>query len=311
MRHWKEFLKPLTVIFILFTLFIGVEGSNLSQLACNGRSMRELALDMVAISGPRNSSMPWQKSVSIIKSSNQLIVLLGGLDIFSGLTTTLGQLIDGFKPKKISKVESVLFINELRKSPRKALPVVVESSIFAGFKIFRNGTRICVDNVTCGGRIILQSEQLHSSKGNKLKPYLEKCHQSLNCVIWDFCDYNYQWAVENGLQNSFLILPIMNQYRFHIVKHKYGPRLARIGNVTVSSRRFDIIFVGVMNSRRLHIKSEIERLHPNWKIAIFQESNKKRLVPLYHQSKICLTVHSTGEVSGGEYHRLSETALFG
>lgn len=191
-------------------------------------------------------------------------------------------------------------------STKLRLQVVVENSYFAGLKV----GSVCA-NATCGGRIIMQSEQLHSGKGIMLKSYLEECHQSFNCVIWDFSEYNYRWAVENGLQNSFLLLPVMNQYRFHLKSTRNHVELINIGEVSVSSRVVDIVLVGLMSERRLHIKSEIMRLHPTWNIVITKETDGKKLEKLYKQAKVCLTVHHYGGESGGEYHRLSETALFG
>jgi hypothetical protein len=42
-------------------------------------------------------------------------------------------------------------------------------------------------------RIVIQSEQLWF-KTKTLLSFLMKCHKSPNCVIWDFSDYNAQWA---------------------------------------------------------------------------------------------------------------------
>lgn len=108
MFHSSSGSISLTVfLFVLFALFIGTDGSTgdprkLSQLTCKGRSMQGLALDMVEISGSRNSSMPWQKTISIIESSNKFISFLGGIQIFSAIVATFDQFIGGYEPPKIN-----------------------------------------------------------------------------------------------------------------------------------------------------------------------------------------------------------------
>jgi hypothetical protein len=150
-------------------------------------------------------------------------------------------------------------------------------------------------------RIILQTEQL-IAKGKQYFSYLQECHRLTTCIIWDFSDFNYDWAVKQGISDSFVLFPIMIQSRLY--QRQRTPLIKPL-----ASRTLDVAFFGLMTKRRIMLKEEC--LQRNWTIQFDRTRQQLLMVDSYHNAKVCLVAHSYNKMSGGEYHRLSEVAIMG
>jgi hypothetical protein len=181
---------------------------------------------------------------------------------------------------------------------------VVENAFYSS----ANNGSFCHRSTADCTRIVVQSEQL-LIKTKQLLPYLTKCHLSPNCVIWDFSDFNYQWAVKRNISESFLLLPIMSSPRIATRLALHGDEI--VAPTPLPQREYDIVMYGKEVPRRNVLKTRIKKKHPRWKVDIRVLMNASDLASAYSNSKICLTVHSGHASSGGEYHRLSESAPFG
>lgn len=157
-------------------------------------------------------------------------------------------------------------------------------------------------------RIILQTEQY-------LKDYLSLCHHSPNCIIFEFSDYNYRIAsTEKNLTDSLVLLPIM---------HQSPSRLTSIvaasdneSQISLADRPFDIVFFGLITKRRRFLLAESEKYmaaHPNSSVLVMKTRPREisYMINAYKKAKVCIIAHSYSNVSGGEYHRLTEFAEFG
>jgi hypothetical protein len=83
----------------------------------------------------------------------------------------------------------------------------------------KEGSGTCVGNASrCQQmpRIILQTEQL-KYRWREYRVYLTKCHEAPNCMIWDFSDHHYRVAQEGGIDDSFMLLPVMTQSRLGLM----------------------------------------------------------------------------------------------
>lgn len=111
---------------------------------------------------------------------------------------------------------------------------------------------------------------------------------------------------------NFVLLPIM---------HQILSRLTAISpdNETLKSliqRPLDIIFFGLITKRRKFLLEEKEKYqssHPNSKILISKTRPKdlSYKASAYRNAKVCIIAHSFWNISGGEYHRLTEFGQYG
>jgi len=162
--------------------------------------------------------------------------------------------------------------------------------------------RRCVGNCSVMPRIVIQCEQL-AAVGDKHLKYLQDCHLAENCIIWDFSDFNIEWAKDNGFADSVVLFPTMIQSRLDMGKRSVPVK-------PLVNRSMDVAFFGSMMERRKLLRQEIRDKH-NWTMHFGHSLEKNAMVKAYRDAKVCLVAHSINATSGGEYHRLSEFATMG
>jgi hypothetical protein len=164
--------------------------------------------------------------------------------------------------------------------------------------------------------VILQSEQLYGSKVPKLNRIIHKCHALESCILLDFSSHNLKWAEENGLADSFVLLPVMTQSRSRIMPNVKPPI------VSLSNRSIDAAFFGTQSTPRRQTFFQMARNfttlanRTTYFRDLIQAQRTGRWARLhmslnYANAKVCIVAHTFPIVSSGELHRLSEFAPFG
>jgi hypothetical protein len=174
--------------------------------------------------------------------------------------------------------------------------IIVENSYFSGIKWKKSCVGPSCEELP---RIIIQTEQ----KRSFLPEYLAKCHSSLNCVIWEFSTYNYQWQSELRVQDSVFLVPHLIQNRLD----KLTPALPK----PISKRKYDVVLFGKVSDERVKLKKALEEQYPNMTLLIETNTNIAQIRAAYMDAKICVIVHAHSRISAGEYHRISDFAKFG
>jgi len=287
-----------------------------------------LALKMARISCPRTAPMTRTKLQRILDEHPYFFIDLGGHQkLFDDVSDNMVVALEGYGLKRIHSMDE---------------PVVARSRIeHKNDDSFNSTGRIKVEtlfspvrkdptmetfymNVPNAAVIIIQTEQVCCSPyGQHAESYLTMCHQSPNCIIWEYSYLNYQWLSTKGLEDSVVLLPTLHQHRLNSYYYN-APSLTEtttIGiekgkvpfknNVVVDvinaeyadfqdpkTRPIDVVFFGVMTPRRKEIQLQLQQiaLQQEWNI-IFEEvadsgSRLDYMADLYQRSKICLIVHS-------------------
>jgi hypothetical protein len=269
------------------------EDEQLAEYCRTHGSLHNMALRMAKFSSPPGSDS-YNKMLHIMRRATRFQIRLDGAgSIFWDVAKNLAAMMEGFGLKQ----------EQYDVSSGKDSGVVLIETVYS--------TSILCDEESCdnSSRIIVQSEQLWAL-GKKFMASLQACHHSPTCVIWDFSDYNYRWAIQNNISNSFFLLPVMTQ--------------SRLGDVELIrplwNRSLDVVFFGSMTPRRKQLKVLLDS--KNWSLRFertqMKNHNKQRqmknheyLKESYADAKVCLITHAYREDSAGEYHRLSEISRMG
>mmetsp|Transcript_29690 Transcript_29690/g.62511 ORF Transcript_29690/g.62511 Transcript_29690/m.62511 type:complete len:409 (+) Transcript_29690:119-1345(+) len=267
----------------------GSSPSSSSYNCFSNGSLHELALDMFHYSSPPGSKS-YTKLKRVLDSNTEFYIDLGGdKGIFTRNTESITRMLRGYGLQKARRVPSYQNNN-----------VTLVETLFT-----RSPCTIGDEKCRNVPRIFIQTEQY-------FKPHIYACHESPDCIIIDFAEFNYVKAQHDGIAadlfESFVLLPIMHQNPSRI--SEYEPPIP----VTLSNRTVDISFFGEMTNRRKFFAQEggkYKESHPGRHVVIQKNHRIAFVAHHYKESKVCLLAHSYNSKSGGEYHRLSEFARFG
>lgn len=255
-------------------------------------SLHHIAFEMLNYSSPVGSSS--RKKLKHVLDQNQFFYIDLGPPIFSSIQESLSDAFIGYG---------------LRRSFEK--PTFIQKNITLVETIFtKSSCPIIETHCHNQTRILLQTEQY-------LKPFLSSCHQSPNCIIFEFSDYNYRRAKKEKMWgDSIVLLPIMHQFPSRLSKEELNTEQHIENLKPLSQRTYDIVFFGLITRRRkflLEDSAKYKSVHPNSSILVTKKSPRhiSFMADAYKNAKICLIAHSYSNISGGEYHRLTEFAEYG
>jgi hypothetical protein len=129
---------------------------------------------------------------------------------------------------------------------------------------------------------------------------------------WNLTDVDFREHV--------LLLPIMIQNRLDdlhlsVEENSTATELAVPILKPLAERQYDIVFFTRVDDggskRRNAVRKAIQTLHPEWNILVEQILDDRDVSNAYEDARICLNMHYYSNVSGGEYHRLSDFARKG
>ena len=261
-------------------------------------SLHELTFRLANYSSPVGSPS-YLKMKQILDSGASKFYINCEAPIFSSVQENIVQMLQGYG---LTRVPRSPLDNDNDDAKNENDTIMIEMS-FYGRK--RQSNCVSDQKQHCPPRIILQAEQL-ATVWRQYESYLRSCHETPNCIIWDFSDNNYRVAATNGISDSFLLLPIMTQ-----------SRLGQPDTVPpLKERTVDLSLFGLITKRRAMLKEKLQEQglqqnKNNFSMLIQTEKNGDRLRESYLNSKVCLIVHSYIPNASAEYHRLSEVAPMG
>lgn len=254
-------------------------------------SLHRLALDMMMSSSPAGSPS-YDKFKRVLDSNSRAFVNMGS-PIFEFNNRAMARMLIGYG------------ISPIFVYPSTTEGVTLVETIFTK-SVCPIGEERCKNQ----SRILIQTEQYIQKED-----LIISCHQSPNCIILEFSDFNVQKTRDHfgdqGLVDSIVLLPVMHQSPSRMSLHEPpSPKW-------LINRKYDAVFFGTMTNRRNGFHDEFVQpyrdAHPDVQILFHKGPNKKAslFAEHYTDAKVCLLVHSYKNVSGGEYHRYSEFGPFG
>lgn len=262
---------------------------------CLQSSQTSLAVQMVQYSSPKGSRS-FEKMKRILSNHQHFLVDLGGSQgVFDSVAMNIVTMLEGYGLEHVNSSET-------------SEDVLIVHTLFSKWEdekgtLFLDRPKTSV--------VVIQTEQVCCSHyGDRAKLYFAKCHQSANCVMWEYSDMNHQWLQEQHFGDSTLLFPTLHQNRL-------DPYLSETVPSKLAERTIDVVFFGVMTPRRKQIASQIQSMaRGRWNNIVLEEVSNSGtkldyMAKQYANSKICLIVHSFQASSPGEYHRLSELATSG
>ena len=250
-------------------------------------SLHQLAIDTFYQFSPPNSKS-YNKMKHVLDINPAFYIDMGGgRGIFTKNEEMIARMLRGYGLKQVPRPSSNASTNQTK--------VLFVETIFT-----QSPCSIGAEHCRNHPRILLQTEQY-------LKQEVGLCHQSPNCVIMDFSDFNLEKA-GNAQRESFVILPIMTQNPSRMAQ--YEPTEPK----DLQQRSIDMSFFGEMTNRRNGLRegaATYREAHPDRKTAIKKLHNLQGVANHYKETKVCLLMHSYSTRSGGEFHRVSEFAPFG
>jgi hypothetical protein len=245
---------------------------------------------MANFSSPPGSSS-YNKTLLVLQSASHFHINLND-KIFTGVAQNVATMLKGFGLQQNTNI----YVNLTDISGVGSDVIMIENS-FHGAR--GKPSRCLGDRCKDMPRIVVQSEQLSMSAGKRrYLRYLRVCHESPNCVIWDFG--NLHWATAHGLADSYMLLPIMHQTRFTKPYQNLKP---------LANRPLDVVFFAVMTKRRATLREQFTQM--NWTMRFEVSRNKTYMKESYANAKICLIAHAWNAQGAGEFHRLFEMAPSG
>jgi len=250
------------------------------EIYCNTTgSLHQMALEMANFSSPPGSPS-YNKALRILNGVTHYKTYMPYTqDNYRGILQHLKSMFVGFGLKNVFRAPPDLDYRHFLR---------VET-------VLRN----CKENCTDQPRIILQSEQIWYYEERYLR-ILQTCHESRNCLILDFSDYNYRFAQKHNFADSVLMLPLMIQSRLGYVD-SLNP---------FHNRSLDVVFFAEVEGRRKRFRDMLVANKTDWSI-LFEFRDDGTTKGHYNDAKICLIMHRYQALSAGEYHRLSEFAPMG
>ncbi len=266
------------------------ETSSTHQL-CRDISLMSVALKMTKFSIPKKAAA-LRKAKHVFNSVAAFYLDMPG-GIFTSVTRNIQTILEGYGMKRITdkKLFDQLAVNHE--------VLLVENAFLAGI---RNVTMCVGESCDTMFRLVIQSEQHREF----LPEYLIKCHQNPNCLIWEYSESNYAWESKDyNLTDSVMIVPTMIQNRFDHM----APTSESI--LPPDRRDIDVVFFGLMNSRRIKLNEQIMKLPSVKQTKLEQNTNTSHIVDAYGRAKICLIAHRFGVFEAAEFHRLTDFIRFG
>eukprot|EP00581_Thalassiosira_minuscula_P016998 CAMPEP_0183714394 /NCGR_PEP_ID=MMETSP0737-20130205/8916_1 /TAXON_ID=385413 /ORGANISM="Thalassiosira miniscula, Strain CCMP1093" /LENGTH=324 /DNA_ID=CAMNT_0025943309 /DNA_START=48 /DNA_END=1018 /DNA_ORIENTATION=+ len=267
---------------------------NSSTYNCfNNGSLHELALGMFSYSSPPGSTS-YKKLKHVLDLNSLFFIDMGGMrDIFSANTECMRRMLRGYGLKEVLQRPSV---------PND---ITIVETLFTE----ENPCPISNENCRNHSRILIQTEQYYThARWSEFDLCLSHCHRSPNCVILEFSDFNYLQAKKEGLENSFVLLPVMTTNPSRL--SPFEPDIP----IDLQDRSIDIAFLGTITNRRTYLQQEMVpylKSHPDRKVTIKFNIRNFDVADSYKNTKVCLVMHSYDAIAGGEYHRFSEFGPFG
>ncbi len=258
---------------------------------CRDISLMSVALKMTKFSIPEEAAA-LKKAKHVFNSVSTFYLDMPG-GIFTSVTRNIQTVLEGYGMRRITdkKVFDQLAVNHD--------VLLVENAFLAGI---RNVTLCVGERCDTMFRLVIQSEQNREF----LPEYLIKCHQNPNCLIWEYSESNYAWESKDyNLSDSVMIVPTMIQNRFDHM----APTSESI--LPPDRRDIDVVFFGLMNSRRIKLNEQILKLPSVHQARLEQNTNTSHIVDAYGRAKICLIAHRFGVFEAAEFHRLSDFIRFG
>jgi len=247
-------------------------------------SLHQVALEMVHFSSPPGSAS--YRKLNHVLSLNEKFHISLGPTIFSTTERSVARMLQGYGLRQA----------ELSPAPSDHNVTLVET------KWSKSRCPITDRDCRHQGRIIIQSEQYFGD-------HIQLCHESHNCVIFEFSDYNYEKAMKNNYAESFVLLPVMTQSPSRL--SPFVPPVRK----ELKGRLHDFVFFGAMTARRREHLPRLLASHlktcANCSVVISRDQHLPSIANAYKEAKVCLILHSYAKDSGGEYHRLSEVTPFG
>lgn len=253
-------------------------------------SLHQIGLDMLNHSSPPGSASH-TKLKKVLETNKHFYINLGG-EIFTHNQQHIASMLEGYG------------LNRLKQKPTKEWTNVTLVELSFPYGSHRKSVcPIQEDDCANRTRIIIQSEQFFHDP-------VHRCHESPNCIVFEFSDKNYRNAQDKGIADSFALLPVMTQSPSRIAR--FLPKTD--DSKPLVNRKFDIVFFVGMPTRRRHKFANATKYlenHPNRTVKIGRNKSPGGQAWAYGEAKVCLVVHSYMPDAGGEYHRLSEFAPFG
>jgi hypothetical protein len=296
--------------------------SSLSLLSCQSQfSQTSLAVAMAQQSSPRGS--PSHVKLRQILTHHQNFYLDFGDNhhqgLFDAVAINMIAAFEGYGLTLVTKEDGSNKDNntgtlrvEALFSPHRLVPNDIHSPLF----LQQPQTAV----------IILQTEQVCCTPyGQRMLPYMQLCHASPKCLLWEYSSRNWEWFQEQGIADSVMLLPILHQHRLNPYYNNNNKDDDDEAAITpLHQRPMDVVFFGIMTPRRQQLQVELEKIaqQQNWNLVLEQVENSgsrlEYMANSYQNAKICLIFHSfftttTSDKKGtpGEYHRLSELAPSG
>ncbi|CAB9505092.1 expressed unknown protein [Seminavis robusta] len=251
-------------------------------------SLHQVALDMIRHSSPKGS--PSYQKLQHVLHQNQYFYIDLGPRIFGQIQNSIIDMLRGYGLTRVYHYNA---------------NVTLVETMFTKSKCPIDNKHNNCANTQHQARIYIQSEQY-------LKDHLGSCHDSPHCIALEFSDHNYKLEQEKGWGDSVVLLPVMTQQPSRLIKYAQYPLQP------LQKRTTDVVFFGLMTNRRRilqqHARRYTQQQRPGANVTISKvnpKTEQQYMANAYQQAKVCLVGHSYSNVSGGEYHRLSEFAPFG
>lgn len=291
------------------------------------RSQTALALEMANTSSPKGSPSHI-KLLRILDNHQTFFIDLGGHQkLFDAVTENMVTALEGYGLQQIATMDHHYSVAADVGSSSSTGRIKVETLFSQTRRDKEDNFYMDLPNTAV---IIIQTEQICCSHyGKYAEGYLNKCHQSPNCILWEYSHLNYEWLVEKGWGDSVILLPTLLQHRldpyYNYDDGDGDDKPVNVGDSTTPSpdeaeivvdssadatthpnqRTIDVVFFGVMTQRRQQIQMQLQQIasQQNWNM-IFEEvdnsgSRLDYMADIYSRSKICLIVHSFVGEGGG------------
>ncbi|CAB9496223.1 expressed unknown protein [Seminavis robusta] len=292
------------------------------SLACEtSHSQTSLAVGMSRQSSPRGSPS-YLKLQQILSQHKHFHIDLGGTHqgLFDVVAQNMGAALQGYGLNQVlvdnaesddfKRQEGMIRVEALFSPHRKTRGDMTEP-------LYLHQPNMAV--------IILQTEQICCTPyGKSVLPYLQLCHASPNCILWEYAPTNLQWLQQQGIADSTVLLPILHQHRLNTYYASASTSTTGTGTGTgtgmlpLHQRPIDVVFFGVMTPRRKQLQAQLNQIaqQQEWNLVLQEvENSGSRLdymANAYQNAKVCLIIHSFfADKNPGEYHRLAELAPSG
>lgn len=268
------------------------------RLAANcNESMHQMAVNMVHLSSPKNSSA-WTKSRNLLSKYGRFHVFLDSNNkLFEDTTKNVVTMLEGYGLQQIPEPIIVCSAESAKTT------IIVEMAAYAAAKA--KGRLRQEGDCSNMPKILLQTEQIASQNRVEWNHYLQSCDKRPECFIWDFSDSNLGFLKnELKIENSAAQSPIMFHQRLGT-----GPAII----TPMRERQTDVVMHALMTMRRRGVvETNFDpKRNAAWVVNIGGEYNMTKLKESYSKSRICMIIHSYADESAGEYHRMSEVGPFG